>query len=195
MFSFKRHHSCFISIIIVIVTSFFFTACGKSSDSLEVKVTSAASAEETRSSKAVVLVPIPGDSALYGNDSVVIDASNASEGYIMVNYKGSNSKVKLQLTGSNQVTYTYNLKNGYICLPLTADSGSYQVTVFENINGDQYATAYSDQIDITIKNKLGPYLYPNQYVNFTKDSKAVKQGEKLAENATCDLDVVAAVYG
>ena len=29
--------------------------------------------------------------------------------YLMVSYSGSNSKVKLQITGSDEITYTYNL--------------------------------------------------------------------------------------
>lgn len=193
---YNRHHSCITSIFIITAATLFLTACGSSNaSSSEVTVTTtAASTDGTRSNQAVVLVPVPGDSALYGNDVVTIDASNGAEGYLMVNYKGSNAKVKLQLTGSNQVTYTYNLKSGYACLPLTADSGTYRVTVYENINGDQYATAYADEFDVTIKNKLGPYLYPNQYVNFSKDSKVVAQAEKLAADAASDLDVVAAVY-
>lgn len=194
---YRKHHSYITIILIVISAAFSLTACGKSSSSSDVTVTSSAPASEdgARSNDAVVLVPVPGDSALYGNSVVTIDASNAAEGYLMVNYKGDNSKVKLQLTGSNQVTYTYTLPKGYTCLPLTSDSGTYRATVYESISEDQYATAYADEFEVTIKNKLGPYLYPNEYVDFNKDSKVVAQAVKLAEGASCDLDVVAAVYG
>lgn len=192
---YRKHHSCITIILIVISAVFFLTACGEGSPSSEVTVTSSKTAPGgMRSSEAVVLVPVPGDSALYGNKVVTIDASNAAEGYLMVNYKGNNSKVKLQLTGSNQITYTYTLPKGYTCLPLTSDSGTYRATVYENISEDQYATAFADDFEVTIKNKLGPYLYPNEYVNFSKDSKAVAQAVKLAEGASCDLDVVASVY-
>ena len=45
------------------------------------------------------LVPAASGKTTYGNSLALIDASNTSEGYIMVNYKGSNPKVKLQITG------------------------------------------------------------------------------------------------
>ncbi len=196
MFYLKRHRSCVSSIIIAtLACALYLSACGHDTSASGVTVkTSTSATSGIRSNKASVLVPVTGDTDIYGNESVTIDASNAREGYLMVNYRGSNEKVKLQLAGSNQVTYTYNLKNGYVCLPLTADSGSYRVTVYENINGDQYATAYSDVFDVNIKNKLGPYLYPNQYVDFNKGSKTVAMGELLAENATNDLEVIGAVY-
>jgi transglutaminase-like putative cysteine protease len=112
----------------------------------------------------------------------------------MVDYTGSNSKVKLQITGPDQVTYTYDLHGGYEVFPLTAGDGSYAVTVFENISDNQYATALSENISITLSNTFGPYLYPNQYVNFTEDSLPVAKSAELAASANSDLDVVSAVY-
>ncbi|MFT3984940.1 MAG: transglutaminase-like domain-containing protein [Lachnospiraceae bacterium] len=195
MFCLKRHRSCVSSIIIVTVSALVFSACGSDTTDSHVTVkTTVSASRETRSNKAVVLVPVTGSTAVYGNESITIDASYASEGYLTADYRGDNQKVKLQLTGSNEITYTYNLKNGSVCLPLTAGSGTYRVTVYENINGDQYATAYSDAFDLTIKNIMGPYLYPNQYVDFSKGSKTVELGEVLAENAANDLEVIGAVY-
>jgi transglutaminase-like putative cysteine protease len=112
----------------------------------------------------------------------------------MVKYTGSNSKVKLQITGPDQITYTYDLHGDYEVFPLTAGNGSYAVTVFENISDNQYATALSENISITLSNEFGPYLYPNQYVNFTADSLPVAKAEELASSADTDLDVVSAVY-
>lgn len=38
------------------------------------------------------------------------------------------------------------------------------------MSGNQYATALNEQISATIENEFGPYLYPNQYINFTAQS-------------------------
>ena len=61
----------------------------------------------------------------------------------MVNYKGTNPKVKLQVTGPDTVTYTYNLHGGYETFPLSAGSGTYKISIYENVTGNQYSTALS----------------------------------------------------
>lgn len=141
------------------------------------------------------LVPTASGVNVYSNSLASIDASNTSEGYVMVNYKGSNPKVKLQITGSNGVTYTYNLHSGgYETFPLSAGNGSYKVAVYENVTGNQYSTALSQNITANITNTFGPNLYPNQYVNFNAGSKVVSKAMELAAGCSSDLEVVTAIY-
>lgn len=140
------------------------------------------------------LIPVASGKTTYGNSLALIDASNTSEGYIMVNYKGSNPKVKLQITGSDGVTYTYSLHGGYETFPLSAGSGSYKAAVYENVTGNQYSTALSQTFTAQITNTFGPYLYPNQYVNFNDKSQVVAEAVQLAANCDTDLDVVTKVY-
>ncbi|MEG1932081.1 MAG: transglutaminase domain-containing protein [Pygmaiobacter sp.] len=149
-----------------------------------------------RPSTPMVRVPSADGSVVSGNALASLDASNSSEGYIMVRYTGGNPKVKLQLTGPNGITYTYTLhgENGYETFPLTAGSGSYAVNVFENVGGTDYVYAMSDTISAEIVDENLPYLYPNQYVNFNADSTVVAKGAELAANAMTELDVVDAVY-
>ncbi|MCR5468616.1 MAG: transglutaminase-like domain-containing protein [Lachnospiraceae bacterium] len=150
----------------------------------------------SRDNTANVLTPSASGSDVSGNDegTVSVDKSNASEGYIMVQYSGTNEKVKMQLTGSDGVTYTYNLHGSYEVFPLTSGSGSYNVTVYENIEGDQYSTAYTTDFSVDISNEFGAYLYPNQYVNYTASSKVSSLSEELAYPANDDLEVVTNVY-
>lgn len=149
-----------------------------------------------RSSEPVCFMPAASATTVYSNSLAAIDASNTAEGYVMVDYKGTNGKVKLQITGPNNVTYTYNLYSytGYEAFPLSAGSGKYKVAVYENISGNQYSTALSENINVTITNVFGPNLYSNQYVNFTPDCKTVAQGQVLATNCDTDLDVVSKIY-
>lgn len=71
----------------------------------------------SRDNTPVVLTGSADGTVTYGNDSVTVDASHTEEGYLMVSYSGSNSKVKLQITGSDEITYTYNLHDGYETFP------------------------------------------------------------------------------
>ena len=88
-----------------------------------------------------VRTPIASGVTVYKNDKATLDASNISEGYVMVKYTGSVGKIKVQITKSGSETYTYDLNNSgvYEVFPLSEGNGSYQVKVFENIQGNQYS--------------------------------------------------------
>lgn len=147
-----------------------------------------------RDNTPVVLEPSSPGIDVCGNEVVTIDMSNDSEGYITVYYHGLNNKVKFQITGPDNVTYTYDLDDNIDVIPLTSGNGSYNIGCYENISGIEYAVAYTDVINITVDNEFGAYLYPNLYVNFNKNTKAVELSKDLVKEATCDLDVVYAVY-
>ena len=54
----------------------------------------------------------------------------------------------------------------------TEGSGDYTITGYQQVQGDQYAALYSETVTVQLENDFLPFLYPNQYVNFTPDSKA-----------------------
>lgn len=149
----------------------------------------------TRNNTPQCLIPeIPG-TVTYGNEVVSIDASNLDKGYICVKYQGTCPKVKFQLTGPDQVTYTYDLfGQDYEIFPLTGGDGTYNIGVYENISGTQYATSFYQELTVTLENSFLPFLYPNQYVNFTPESETVLKAQELAASANTDLDVVSNVY-
>lgn len=147
-----------------------------------------------RDNKPVVLVPEASGTVLYESPAADIDASHTGEGYVMVNYRGSVDKVKLQIMCPDDVTYTYNLHGGYETFPLTAGDGTYTLYVFENVTDNQYATAMSQTLEVQITNQFGPYLYPNQYVNFDASMKTITLAGELSEGMTTDLEVIAKVY-
>ena len=139
-----------------------------------------------------VRTPIASGTTTYKNEKATLDASNVSEGYIMVKYTGSVGKIKIQITKSGSETYTYDLNNSGVYE--SEGSGSYQVKVFENIQGNQYSQAFSQSIDAGVTNQFGPFLYPNQYVNFNAASAAVQTGAAVAAGASDQIGVVAAIY-
>lgn len=112
----------------------------------------------------------------------------------MAKYTGFNAKPKLQLTGTDGITYTYSLYKDYSTFPLTSGDGTYQVGVYENVSDDRYTTLLSETFSVTLTDPLKPYLYPNQYVNFTADFLPVAKAEELADGASSDLDIISSVY-
>lgn len=144
-----------------------------------------------------VRTPSASGAVTYGNNLVTVDASNTSQGYVMIKYTGSNPKIKVQITPpGGKGVYTYNLdaRSDYEVFPLTEGNGSYSVKVFENKSGNQYLQAFSQDIAVSLTDSFSPFLYPNQYVNFTASSAVVKKGAEVAAAATDQASVVAAVF-
>lgn len=148
--------------------------------------------------EAKVLVPEASGAEVYGTEEISLDASNASEGYVMLNYNGSNPKVKFQIATPEEVTYTYQLTEygSYQAYPLPGGSGTYSFTVYEVASEEKnlYAVAMTQELSVNISEELKPFLYPSCYVDFNASSACVKKGEELAMGSDTDLDVVASVY-
>lgn len=187
----KSTHFISVLLIIFIVASFSMGCSKKGTD------ISSASASESkkRESTLKILVPQASGSVVYGNETVSIDASNTTEGYVMVQYNGYAEKAKLQITIPDGTVYTYTITdNSLQTFPLTGGNGLYHMDVLEHVRDNLYALAFSQDADVTIANEFKPFLYPNQYVWFTDDSTAVKLGKKLSGKSSDDLDYVQHVY-
>ena len=145
--------------------------------------------------KNLVRVPTASGTVTYGNDMVSVDASNVENGYVMVKYMGNVNKIKVQIS-KGDLTYTYDLnaRDAYEVFPMSEGSGTYTIKVFENVTGKQYSQAFSQDVPVTLADQFEPFLYPNQYVNFSKESAAVQKAVQLAATAEDELGIVDAVY-
>lgn len=152
------------------------------------------SSKTDRDNSPKCLVPTAPGKATVGNKYVTVDYSNASEGYIMIDYLGSCAKCKLQLTGPNKVVYTYDLTNGLAAFPLTSGDGDYEVAICENIKDNRYSVVYKGTLKLSGISEFGPYLYPNQYVNFNKDCRVITKAANLAAYSDNDIEVVTNIY-
>ncbi len=126
-------------------------------------------------------------------EQAVIDGSQSFHGYVMVRYKGKNPKIKVQVIKDTAYTYDLNARDAFEVYPFTEGNGVYVVKVFEDVGGDRDAQLLSQSIFVSLINEFVPFLYPNQYVNFHSDSRAVKLACELAEGKD-SLGKTAAVY-
>lgn len=183
----KAHFIC--AFLLWTLTVSFLSGCSGGSDSSENHT------DERRTTSTEFLSPSASGTVLYGNEIISIDASNTSCGYVMVQYTGGADKVKLQITAPNGDVYSYNLATGsYETFPLSAGNGTYEIAVLEHAFDDMYAIAFSQSMEVAIADEFSPFLYPNQYVWFTPESKAVALGVELSENSSNDLDYIEQVY-
>lgn len=154
------------------------------------------SAESSRDNTPVVLSPVSDGKKTEGNRLVTLDISHTDQGYITAAYHGNSNKINIQITGPDNVSYLYFIreKDAYTAMPLSAGDGSYFIDIYENVDGDIYSSLFSTSIDVTLENEFLPFLYANQFVDFDESSKAVEKGSELAQDCASDLDVVTAIY-
>ena len=131
------------------------------------------------------------------NSKATIDYSNTSDGYIMIRFMNSTDKqLRVRITGPSGTIYQYTLKqNGeYEVYPLSDGNGSYSVGVFEQVEGSQYSTAVTATISVTLIDEFAPFLRPNQYVNFSADSRTVARAAELIGGEGHLTDQISTIY-
>ena len=121
-----------------------------------------------------VLTPEAPGTAVYAGGGVTIDASNASEGYVMVKCEGIGSRVKVRVTHGGE-EYLYNINNLglYEVLPLQMGSGEYEIKAFQQLEGTKYTPIYTASFNAEMPDEDRVFVYPSQYVWYTGEADAV----------------------
>lgn len=131
----------------------------------------------------------------YEKNNSIIDASNASDGYVMISNTASKKRLKIQIIKGGSA-YNYDLKNGgkYEIYPLQLGNGNYKIRVMENTSGNKYIPLHEKTINVTLNNSLSPFLVPNQYVMYDQNWKIVAKANELTKGKTSEAEKVAAIY-
>lgn len=136
----------------------------------------------------------PGDDKKKKN-GFTVDYSNASQGYVMVKYKETDKKLKLQIIKDDE-TYTYDVngRGDYEVIPLQMGNGKYSARLYTQVSGVNYAQAASVSFKATLNDEFAPFLCPSQYVYYDADSPAVAQSNELCKDLSSDRDKAQAIY-
>ena len=132
--------------------------------------------------------------AVFESDQLSIDASHADQGYVLVRHDQTDKALKLRVS-KEEASLNYNLEaNGeYAAFPFTLGDGQYTIAVYQNISGTWYVCEASYDIDVILEDESLPFLYPNQYVWYTPDSKAVAKAAQLCEGLDSDFEKLSEV--
>lgn len=162
------------------------TGCGNSPSSYE---------EPPVYSPARVLTPeAPGKKTL-GSSPLILDISNQDQGYLTAESDSDDSRMNIQLTAPSGVVYSYFLEpDEQTVLPFSEGSGEYLITCYQQVDGNQYAALYTETLTIKLQNEFLPFLYPNQYVDFSSKSKACKLAASLVKEDMTDIDILKTFY-
>jgi len=145
----------------------------------------------------IILVPTASGMAVEENDKAIIDFSNKEDGYIMAKFlEATDMKAKILITVPDGTQYQYTLRpdRDFEVFPLSGGNGTYEIGVFEQIEGTRYAMVLSITLDVTLVDEFAPFLRPNQYVNFHQDCDVVKKAAELVAGLSSFTDIVGAIY-
>ena len=113
-----------------------------------------------------------------------VDRSNIAEGYFYACTASSTSKkLKLRVVkGDTTLTYDLNGNGDMEVFPLQLGDGNYKLALYENISGKSYSAAGTVYLQVRLNDPSVPFVYPNQYVNYTKTSDLVGKADELCLN-------------
>ncbi len=156
----------------------------------------AAQAEgEGQTAEKPLLLPEASGTVVFEGEGVTIDASHTDQGYVMVRCSETGKRLKARISTAEQ-TYYYDLPAGddYSVFPLQMGDGAYTVRVMEQVENDLYAVRYGVQIDVLLADETVPYLYPNQYVWYDEETRAVGRARELSDGMTDEEKIARAFY-
>lgn len=170
---------------LLLVCTLSLAGCSKSND------TSLYTAGES-----CVLIPEASDKNAAEYEFIDLDTSNVNSGYFMCRLDAGSPKTSIRVAGPDRSVYNYFLEETktWTVIPLTAGNGTYEITARKQTAGDLYMLVFDDTFSVRLQNKYLPYLYPNQYVNFTPDDDAVLLAKELTADAKTDLEAFQAIY-
>lgn len=172
--------------IAVLILCLSLSGCGSSGNS---------SAEPPSYSPLKVLIPESPGKKTIGYSPLILDISNIDQGYLTARSESEDQKMNVQLTAEDKVVYSYFINPGEnAVIPFTDGSGTYQVCCYQQISSSQYAALFADTLNVKLDNEFLPFLYPNQYVNFSPDSQASKLALSIVPEDTSDVNALQALY-
>ena len=177
------HIRPFIALMLIFLL--ILTGCGSSGNSDEPPVYSPLQ----------VLVPEAPGKEILGSSPLTLDISNITQGYLTAVSDSQDQKMNVQLTDENGTVYSYFISPGESAvIPFSSGSGNYQICCYQQIDGTQYAALFANTLEVSLENEFLPFLYPNQYVNFSPESEASKLALSMVSEDTSDVDALQAIY-
>lgn len=143
-----------------------------------------------------LLLPVASQAEGFSDGTYIeVDMSHQNDGYIMARMlKESEQRLKLLIQKGEQ-KYNYDITSkDYQAFPLQMGNGSYEIRLLRQTEKDNYVRLATTTIDVELTDPLSPFLYPNQIVNYTKESESVALSFSLVKEDTTDLERIRHIY-
>ncbi len=153
---------------------------------------------QTEPSPPYIITPTADGNKVYSNDDALIDASNSSQGYLMIKLKKamSGSYRILVNADSINVRYTFQLNNSgnYEVIPITEGNGSYTVSVLKVTSAGKGTVMFKQTLNVSVSDNFLPFLTPNQFCMYNSGSSCVALSSKLCGGNKDTIEKTAAIY-
>ena len=142
-----------------------------------------------------ILMPVASGKKVLKADKLTVDASNADQGYIMV--KGPKTKTRMKVTveiTGTKLQYDINGEGEYEVFPLQLGRTNYTVSLWRQVEGKKYGKIGQVKVAAKMEDELSCFLYPNQYVNYKKDSPCVKEAAEICKGLETETEKFEAIW-
>lgn len=142
-----------------------------------------------------VHTPEASGTVTFEGNGVTIDASHTEDGYIMVKCENTSARLKVRvILGEQKYTYDLNQNGEYETFPLQMGNGTYEIKVFQQLEGTSYSQLYFAELDVNMPDTDRVFVFPSQYIWYTNEENAVKLSYDLCADLTEDSEKAECIY-
>lgn len=153
---------------------------------------------QTEPSPPYIITPTEDGGKVYSNDDALIDASNSSQGYLMIRLKKAMSGSYRILVNADDInvryTFQLNSSGNYEVIPLTEGSGKYTVNVLKVTSAGKGTVMFKQSLSVSVADSFLPFLTPNQFCMYDAGSSCVALSSKLCGGNKDTIAKTAAIY-
>lgn len=139
--------------------------------------------------------PVADGATVKSDGGLMVDASHANDGYLMVKGPETSKRLKLRVKfGDQTLDYDLNGNGEYEVIPLQLGSGKYACTLYKNASGKKYAQEGKVTVKAELADENSAFLYPNMYVDYNQDTPAVRMSEEICQGLTTQRERYDAIF-
>ena len=135
--------------------------------------------------------------ALYASASADFNRENLNRGIISIKYTSPNTtkKAKVQIVFGEH-KYQYNIKNSttFVNFPLQLGNGTYQIGVYEQIEGTKYAQVAMTSVNLLMDDNSKVFLTSIQLIDWGEKMNTVTLAKELTKNKKTDSEKIEVCY-
>jgi len=134
--------------------------------------------------------------ALYAA-SADFNKDNLNKGIISVKYTTQDTTKKAKvLIQFGAEKYQYNIKSGnsFTNFPLQLGNGTYNIGVYEQIEGTKYAEVANTSVNLSLDDSSKVFLTSIQLINWGDKMNTVTLAKELTKNKTSEVDKTEVLY-